>query len=123
MKIPFWLIYSYWVFAMTLLWVGGAITWSPLVSAIGALIGSSLPILLTGEFTQANLFIFGTHIIPVWILRRTSIDIKPNLLVFIVYNLVLLLSGTDYVSIYKYIFTHRPETIKGYLCQREIINC
>jgi hypothetical protein len=56
-------------------------------------------------------------------LRNTNIDIKPNLIVFLLYNLVLLAAGTDYVTIYKNIIDHRPETIHEYLCQRMIISC
>lgn len=78
MKIPFWLIYSYWSFALTALWLGGFIEWSPLVSALAALMGS---ILLLDKVTQASLFIVLTHIIPVWILRNTNIDLNPNLFV------------------------------------------
>ena len=40
MGIPFWLIYSYWMFGATLLWLGGVIKWSPLISAILSFIGS-----------------------------------------------------------------------------------
>jgi hypothetical protein len=123
MKIPFWLIYSYWVFFTTILWLGGFIKWSPLISAIIALLGASVTTIIKREFNQSNLFIIATHIVPVWILRNTSIDIKENLVLFLVYNLVLLASGTDYSEIYQYIFTHRPETIHGYLCQRMIIDC
>jgi len=121
--IPFWLIYSYWVFVMTILWSFGIITWSPLISAIFGFVGSSFPVLFTRQFTQANVFIILTHLIPIWILRKTRIDIVPNLLVFLIYNLVLVAYGTDYIKVYKYIFTHVPTTIQGYLCQRLIIPC
>jgi hypothetical protein len=121
--IPFWLIYSYWVFVMTILWSFGIITWSPLISTIFAFVGSSFPVLFTRQFTQANIFIILTHLIPIWILRKTRIDIVPNLLVFLIYNLVLVAYGTDYIKVYKYIFTHVPTTIQGYLCQRLIIPC
>ena len=119
--VPFWLIYSYWVFAMTILWVLGLVTWSPLLSAVLAFIGSSFPVIFKNQFTEANIFIVVTHILPIWILRKTTIDLAPNVLVFALYNLVLLASGTNYLKVYKYIFAHVPTTIRDYLSQRSII--
>lgn len=121
MGIPFWLIYSYWMFGATLLWLGGVIKWSPLISAILSFIGSFFLIVFKREITQANIFILVSHIVPVWLLRNTSIDVVPNLMLFVVYNLVLFANGTDYVSVYKYIFTHTPTTIREYLAQRGLL--
>jgi len=118
MKLRIWKIYSYWVFGMTLLWVFGLVTWSPLLSAVLAFIGSSFPVIFKNQFTEANIFIVVTHIIPVWILRRTTFDVVPNVLVFALYNLVLLASGTNYIKVYKYIFDNVPTTIRGYIEQR-----
>ena len=119
--VPFWFIYSYWVFGLTILWVIGLLTWSPLLSAVLAFIGSSFPVIFKNQFTEANIFIVVTHLIPIWILRRTTIDPTPNVLVFVLYNLVLLASGTNYLKVYTYIFAHVPTTIRGYLSQRSII--
>ena len=109
------------MFAMTVLWVTGHLPFSPLISAVLSFIGSALIPISSKSFTEANIFIVITHLIPIWILRKTTFDIKPNLIVFLIYNIVLLLSGTNYYEIYSYIFTHQPLTIKQYLGQRGII--
>jgi len=62
-------IYSYWVFVMTA-------PFSPLTSAIAAFIGSAL-----------------MHLIPLWILRKTPLDVVPNAL--------LMLNGTNYMEVYS----------------------
>jgi len=121
MIIPFWKIYSYWVFVMTVLWVIGRLPFSPLISALLAFIGSALIPISYKSLTEANIFIVIIHIIPLWILRNTKLDIKSNLIVFLVYNIVLLLSGTNYYEIYSNIFKHQPLTIKQYLVQRGIM--
>lgn len=108
---------------MTILWYMGVLPFSPLVSIVFAFIGSSFPIFFNGEFTQANIFIIVTHFVPLWLLRNTKLEIAPNLGVFLIYNIVLLLNGTDYISVYKYIFTHVPKTVQGYLCQRGLVKC
>lgn len=122
-KIPIWAIYSYWVFAMTVLWLIGRLPFSPLLSAVLAFIGSSFPVFFNGTFNQANVFIIATHLVPIWILRNTHLDLWPNALVFLVYNLILLANQTNFLKIYKTIFTHAPTTIHGYLCQRNLIKC
>lgn len=114
-KVPFWTIYSYWSFAMTLLWLTGHLPFSPLVSAIVAFIGSSF---LLRNFNNATLFIIATHIWPVWVLRNSPIDVAPNLKVFILYNLFLFTLETNVVEVYTKIFTDPPKTIKEYLGQR-----
>lgn len=116
--IPFWLIYSYWVFALTILWSYNFIKWSPLISAILAFIASAALVISKNKFNQTNIFILATHLVPIWVLRYTKIDILPNLLVFTLYNLVLTVNGTDYIKVYKYIFNHMPDTIHDYLSQR-----
>jgi hypothetical protein len=122
-KIPIWAIYSYWVFAMTILWLLGRLPFSPLLSAVLAFIGSFFPVFFNGSFNQANGFIIATHLVPIWILRNTSLDLAPNALVFLVYNLILFVNGTNFIKIYKTIFTHAPTTIHEYLCQRDLITC
>jgi hypothetical protein len=121
MIIPFWKIYSYWVFVMTVLWVTGRLPFSPLISAVLAFIGSALIPISYKSLTEANIFIVITHLIPIWILRKTKFDIKPNLIVFLIYNIFLLLTGTNYHQIYSDIFKYQPQTIKQYLVQRGIL--
>jgi len=118
MIIQIWKIYSYWIVVMIILWRMGILPFSPLASAIPAFIGASLIPISYKSLTQANIFIVITHLIPLWILRKTSIDIAPNLAVFFVYNIVLLLGGTNYMEVYKHIFTHQPTTIYEYFVQR-----
>jgi len=121
MVIPVWKIYSYWVFAMTALWCVGRLPFSPLVSAIAAFVGSALMPISYDSLTQANIFILVIHLIPLWILRKTSLDVMPNVMVFLLYNVILLLSGTNYIKIYSHIFTYQPKTIHQYLVQRGVI--
>jgi hypothetical protein len=111
-------IYSYWVFGLTLLWSAGLIPFSPLLSAVVTFIGS---IIFTGfEFNMVNVFVVATHMIPLWILRRTTIDILPNVFVFLFYNLFLIAMGTNSVQVYKFIFEHKPASVMEYLCQRHL---
>jgi len=121
MIIPFWTIYSYWVFVMTVLWVIGRLPFSPLISAVLAFIGSVLLLISHKSLTEANIFIVITHLIPIWILRKTKLDIKPNLIVFLIYNIFLLVNGTNYREVYSDIFKYQPLTIKQYLIQRGIL--
>lgn len=122
-KVPIWAIYSYWVFFMTLFWMAGWLPFSPLLSALFTFGVSTILVILNGPWNQANIFVVLTHLLPVWILRRTSLDLKQNLAVFVVYNLLLLAAGTDYVSIYRTLYTNPPTTIAEYLCQRYLIRC
>lgn len=109
MVIPIWKIYSYWVFAMTALWCLGWLPFSPLVSAIAAFVGSAL---------MPRSFILVMHLVPLWILRKTHLDVVPNVAVFLLYNALLVLNGTNYVEVYSYIYTHQPTTLREYLSQR-----
>ena len=118
-KVPIWKIYSYWVFFMTLMWMAGWLPFSPLASALFTF---GFPVLFMGPWNQANIFVVALHFLPVWILRKTSLDLKANLAVFALYNLVLLAAGTDYVSVYKTLYTDPPTTIAEYLCQRSLIS-
>lgn len=121
MVIHIWKIYSYWVFLMTFLWCLGYLPFSPLASAIVSFIGASLIPISVKSLTQANIFIVLTHAIPLWILRRTSIDVLPNLSVFLVYNALLHAYGTSYREVYTDIFTHQPLTVRQYLAQRGLV--
>lgn len=111
-------IYSYWVFGLTLLWSVGWITFSPLLSAVVTFVGS---VIFTGlELNLVNFFIVATHLIPLWVLRKTSLDVLPNVFVFLIYNLFLFAMGTNSARVYKSIFEHRPATVQDYLCQRHL---
>jgi len=121
MVIPIWKIYSYWAFFMTFLWHLGYLPFSPLVSVIFTFLGSIVLPLELGSVTQAHVFIIVTHIIPLWSLRHTPIEVTPNVLVFLVYNLCLLVSGTTYRDVYTDVVTHQPQTIQGYLKQRGLM--
>lgn len=118
-KVPIWKIYTWWVICMTLMWMAGWLPFSPLASALATF---TIPVLLMSSFNEANIFVVALHFLPVWILRKTSLDLKANLAVFALYNLVLLAAGTDYVSVYKTLYTDPPTTIAEYLCQRSLIS-
>ena len=114
-----WKIYSYWGFAMTALWYAGVLKFSPLLSVIVTFIGGVIFSFFQYKgINPVNLFIFITHLIPVILLRHTSLDIKENVGVFILYNLVLLASGTNAVQVYSEIFKNPPKTVREYFIQR-----
>lgn len=114
----FWLIYSWWVFALVLLWLAGLLPFSPRASAIGAFIGSIFFIMATKRF---NAFILATHLVPLWLLRAEPLDLVPNALVALVYTLFLATQGTDPLKIYRWIVENPPSTIREYLKQRKLI--
>jgi hypothetical protein len=114
-----WKIYSYWGFAMTALWYAGVLKFSPLLSVIFTLIGGVIFSFFQYKgIKPVNLLIFITHLIPVILLRHTSVDIKENVGVFILYNLVLLASGTTAEKVYSDIFKNPPRTVREYFLQR-----
>lgn len=119
-----WKIYSYWVFGMMMLWGFGILPFSPLASALATFIGSIIFVKkFYNFFSPVGMFIIGTHLVPLWFLRRTRVEIRPNLVAFVVYNLFLLSQGTNFIKVYNFIGTDPPETIRGHLCQREIVSC
>jgi hypothetical protein len=120
-KVPIWHIYSYWIFAMTALWSAGLLPFSPLVSAIAITAGSL--VFTTSQYgvtSPVSLFIFFTHTITIWLTRKTSLDYSENLIAFLIYNMVLMASGTNMVEVYSTIFKEPPMTIGDYLCQRNL---
>jgi uncharacterized membrane protein YjjP (DUF1212 family) len=120
-KIPIWNIYSYWVFAMTALWSAGILPFSPLVSAITVMAGSLVfTTFQYGVTNPVSLFIFFTHALTIWITRKSSLDYSENLTVFLIYNIALLISGTNVVEVYTTIFKEPPMTLSDYFCQRNL---
>ena len=111
---PVWQIYSYWVFAMTLLWMTGKLPFSPLLSAVMSLAAS----VTLSINAPVYLFILSIHALSVWVLRNTSLDVIPNAMVFMLYNLSLLMQSTNFKKVYENIFTDPPKTVKEYLAQR-----
>jgi hypothetical protein len=114
--IPIWQIYSYWVFAMTLLWLSGNLPFSPLFSAALALAASiTLSVKIKAPF---YLFIVFMHVLSVWLLRNGAIQVVPNVLVFLVYNLTLLTQSTNFKKVYENIFKNPPRTVQEYIQRR-----
>lgn len=114
--IPIWQIYSYWVFAMTLLWLSGKLPFSPLFSAVASLLAS----ITLSINAPVYLFILFIHALSVWVLRNSRIEVLPNAMVFLVYNLTLMQS-TNFKKVYENIFTDPPKTIKEYLQRRGLV--
>jgi hypothetical protein len=115
--IPIWQIYSYWVFAMTLLWLSGKLPFSPLFSAVMSLAAS----ITLSINAPVYLFILFIHALTVWVLRKTPIQVIPNAMVFLVYNLTLLMQSTNFKKVYENIFRDPPKTIKEYLQRRGLV--
>ena len=120
--VPTWKIYSYWSTAMAALWLVGLLPFSPLLSCVATLIGSIIFVIIGGTiFKPIGMFIVGTHVLPVLLLRGTKINFFKNFLIFGIYNLVLLGSGTNFKEVYDQILRENPQTIIEYLRQREIM--
>lgn len=120
--VPVWAIYSYWSTAMAALWLVGLLPFSPLASCVATLIGSIVFAIWEGTiFRPIGVFIVATHVIPVFILRRTKFKFFKNFLIFIIYNLVLLGTGTNFKKVYEQVFRENPQTIGAYLRQRGLM--
>lgn len=115
--IPVWQIYSYWVFGMTLLWLAGRLPFSPLFSAVMSLAAS----FTLSINAPVYLFILAIHAWTVWVLRNTGLEVFPNAMVFLVYNLTLFMQGTNFKIVYENIFTDPPKTIREYLERRGLM--
>jgi hypothetical protein len=120
--VPTWKIYSYWAFGLTALWLAGLLPFSPLASCVGTLIGSIVFVIIGGTiFKPIGMFIVATHVLPVLLLRETKLNFFKNFLIFGIYNLVLLGSGTNFKEVYDQVFRENPQTIKDYLLQRGLM--
>ena len=120
--VPVWAIYSYWSTALAALWLTGLLPFSPLASCVATLIGSIVFVVLGGTiFKPIGMFIVATHVLPVFLLRKTKFNFFKNFLIFIIYNLVLLGSGTNFKKVYEQVFRENPQTIREYLSQRGLV--
>jgi len=120
--VPVWAIYSYWSFALTVLWLLGVLPFSPLASAVATFIGSIIFVFFQNKiFRPVGIFIVASHLVPVLILRKTKFNFFKNFLIFIVYNLTLLATGTNFKKIYTKIFENPPTSVNDYLRQRGLI--
>lgn len=120
--VPIWKIYSYWSTAMAALWLAGLMPFSPLASCVATLIGSIFFVLAEGTlFRPIGFFIVATHVVPVVLLRKTKFNFFKNFLIFIIYNLTLIGSGTNFMKVYEQVFRENPRTIREYLSQRGLI--
>ena len=120
--VPVWAIYSYWSTGMAALWLAGLLPFSPLVSCVATLIGSIVFVTLMGTiFRPIGVFIVATHVLPVFLLRKTKFIFFKNFLIFLIYNLVLLGAGTNFKKVYEQVFRENPQTIREYLSQRGLV--
>ena len=120
--VPTWKIYSYWSTAMAALWLAGLLPFSPLASCVATLIGSIVFVTIGGTiFKPIGVFIVATHVLPILLLRETKFNFFKNFSIFIIYNLVLLATGTNFKEVYDQVFRENPQTITEYLRQREIM--
>lgn len=120
--VPVWAIYSWWAFGLTALWLAGLMPFSPLASVAATFTGSIFFVFFKNLiFRPVGIAIVLSHLVPVLILRKTKFNFFKNFLIFIIYNLTLLGSGTDIVKVYDEIFQNSPRTINDYLRQRGLI--
>ena len=122
MVVPIWAIYSYWSFGLTALWLAGLLPFSPLASVVATFTGSIFFVFFKNLiFRPVGIAIVLSHLVPVLILRKTKFNFLKNFLIFIVYNLALLATGTNFKKIYTKIFENTPMTVDEYLRQRGLI--
>jgi hypothetical protein len=89
---------------------------------VATLVGSIFFVLAGGTlFRPIGIFIVATHVVPVILLRKTKFNFFKNFLIFGVYNLALLATGTNFKEVYEQVFRENPRTIREYLSQRELI--
>ena len=107
---------------MTALWLAGLLPFSPLASVVATFTGSIFFVFFKNLiFRPVGIAIVLSHLVPVLILRKTEFNFFKNFLIFIIYNLVLLATGTNFKRIYKTIFENTPTTVNEYLRQRGLI--
>lgn len=114
-------VFSYWGFAAWFMWLGG-FPIEPLSIVLANLVFSILFVLAKYKgLPPIALFILGTHMIPLYSLRRSPLKLQPLLVTYLVYMLWLAVQGLDPFKVYQSMFREPPVTIREYLERRHII--
>ncbi len=104
--------YSYWLFIWFVLYQLGLIQYNPIISCIVAFIIISICVILRRKLIEPKvLLLFIIQIaylkfLPILFLKKeiTLKNFKVELLVFIIYNIFLLINGTNVVNVYYNLF-------------------
>jgi hypothetical protein len=116
---PWYNIFSYWGFVVFLLspWVS-----FPVLSILIAnLIGTLLFVCVSRTPPILDLFLILIHLIPVWILRKQKVDVRPLVVLFAVYTFHLAIQNKNPVGVYKELLNSPPQSVTGYLKSRKLL--
>ena len=110
MKYPFYQLYSGWMYILFILYLIGIVKFSILPTIILTFIGSIIFIIASYVYSSKNnkpniyvvIFILITHGIPLFIVNYdlSSNILMYNFMIFLLYNLSLLLQNTNIVEVY-----------------------
>jgi len=113
---PWYNIFSYWGFIAFALspWV----PFHVLSIMIANLLGTMLFVCVSKTPPILNLFLILIHMIPVWILRKQKVELKPLVILFTVYTFHLAIQNKNPVGVYKELLDNPPQSIASYLKSR-----
>ena len=112
-------IFSWWGFVMAILRALNISPVSPLLILILNSLGTLAFLLLKKNIgLSVSLFVLATHVIPVYIFRKDTIDVMGSLAVFASYLLFLKYMGTSVQEVYSRILEEPMPTIGSYISSR-----
>jgi len=119
-------LFSWWGFVLWIIWNLGIKVISPklilTLNFLFTLFAGMLRLVKRKPISPSVLFfILVTHAIPVWIERKSRIDVMGSLAVFIVYLVSLRLQGTSLWEQWSELWKEPPLTIKDYLRSRGVL--
>ena len=92
---------------------------SPLLILILNSLGTLAFLLLKKNIgLSVSLFVLATHVIPVYIFRKDTVDVMGSLVIFVSYILFLNWMGTSVQEVYTRILEEPMPTIGSYLSSR-----
>lgn len=106
-------VFSYWSFVFFL-----ASPRSARLVTILSLLGTFAFLSLANTTPPVAIFLLAFHVLPVWLLRKQPIQLKPTLLLILAYLTFLALQGLDPVKVYRGMIEEPPLTISEYLKKR-----
>ena len=117
---PRWIfIFSWWGFALSVLRLLKISPVSPLLILILNCLGTIVFLILKENIgLSVAMFVLLSHMIPVYIFRKDSIDIVGSMLFFVTYLLYLKLNGTYIQQVYNRILSEPMPSIRSYISSR-----
>jgi hypothetical protein len=112
-------IFSFWGYILTVLRLLHLSPFSPLLLLILNTLATCVLVLIKKNVSlPVSLFLVGTHIIPLYLLRKDTIDIVGSLIVFGLYLAFLKYNGTNPLKVYNHVMEQPMPTIASYLKDR-----